>query len=118
GILRIQIDGTGTASHLGKYASHAVECFNPVTGAVDGEFTQTAANGDTLFGAFSGPGPCGAEGCHETSIIQGGTGRFAGAEGLLHVTVIITGPDTYTEIAVGTVSSPGAASPYSAERPP
>ncbi len=98
GIFQIDINGTGTATQLGEYAYHAVECFDPVASTVSGEFTMTAANGDTIFGTYSGP-------CAGNS-----TGRFAAAKGQLAVTVTVTGPDTYSEVASGTLSTPGSAS--------
>ncbi len=108
GIFQIDINGTGTATQLGEYAYHAVECFDPVASTVSGEFTMTAANGDTIFGTYSGP--CAGNSCAETAVVQGGTGRFAAAKGQLAVTVTVTGPDTYSEVASGTLSTPGSAS--------
>jgi hypothetical protein len=107
GIFQIDINGTGTATLLGKYTYHAVECYDPVANAVTGEFTITAANGATIFGTYSGP--CAGSSCAETAVVQGGTGRFAGAEGQLDVTVTVTGPETYSETASGTLSTPGSA---------
>ncbi len=69
---------------------------------------MTAANGDTIFGTYSGP--CAGNSCAETAVVQGGTGRFAAAKGQLAVTVTVTGPDTYSEVASGTLSTPGSAS--------
>ena len=106
GVFRIDINGTGTATHVGKYAYHADECFDPVASAVTGSFTLTAANGDTLSGTYSGP--CVGAMCTETALIEGGTGRFADAEGQLDVIVLVTGPDTYSETASGTISTPGS----------
>ncbi len=107
GIFQIDINGTGTATLVGKYAYHADECFDPVASTVTGEFTVTAANGDTIFGTYSGP--CAGDSCAETAAVEGGTGRFEGAKGELEVIVRVTGPDTYSETVSGTVSSPGSA---------
>jgi hypothetical protein len=108
GIFQIDINGTGTATLLGRCTYHAVECYDPVANAVTGEFTTTAANGDTIFGTYFGP--CTGNSCAETALIQGGTGRFAGAKGQLDVTVTVTGPETYSETASGTLATPGSAS--------
>jgi hypothetical protein len=106
GIFRIAITGQGHGTLVGSYNYDASECYDPVANAVTGSFTVTAANGDTIFGTYSGP--CSGNTCTETAAIEGGTGRFAGAEGQLDVTVLVTGPDTYSETASGTVSSPGS----------
>jgi hypothetical protein len=106
GIVPVDINGVGTATHVGRYIYHAAECFDPVASTVTGTFTVTAASGDTIFGSYSGP--CGVDTCTETAAVEGGTGRFAGAQGQLEITVLV-GPGTYSEKASGTVSSPGAA---------
>jgi hypothetical protein len=108
GIFRIDISGSGHGTQVGRYSYSASECFDPVASAVTGSFTLTAANGDTLSGTYSGP--CLGATCTETALIEGGTGRFAGAEGQLDVTVLVTGPDTYSETASGTISTPGSTS--------
>ncbi len=106
GVFQIDINGTGTATLVGKYAYHADECFDPVASTVSGNFTVTAANGDTIFGTYSGP--CAGNSCAETAAVEGGTGRFDGAQGELDVTVVVTGPDTYSETVSGTLSTPGS----------
>lgn len=107
GVFQIDINGTGTATHVGTYTYHAAECFDPVASTVAGEFTVTAANGDTLFGTYSGP--CAGDSCAESAVVDGGTGRFEGAQGQFDVTVVVTGPDTYSETVSGTLSTPGSA---------
>jgi hypothetical protein len=107
GIVPVDINGTGTATLVGRYAYHADECFDPATGTVTGAFTVTAANGDIIFGTYSGT--CSGDTCTETAVVDGGTGRFAGAQGQLDVTVLV-GPGTYGETVSGTVSTPGPAS--------
>jgi hypothetical protein len=106
GVFQVVISGTGHGTHVGRYHYDANECYDPVENTVNGEFTVTAANGDTLFGIYSGT--CTGNTCGEAAVIEGGTGRFAGAQGQLDVNVIVTGPDTYSETASGTVSSPGS----------
>jgi hypothetical protein len=106
GVVPVDINGTGTATHIGRYAYHADECFDPTTSTVTGAFTLTAANGDAIFGTYSGP--CSADTCTESAMVDGGTGRFAEAEGQFDVTVLV-GPGTYSETVSGTLSSPGSA---------
>jgi hypothetical protein len=81
--------GSGTATHTGKYSIVNSHCLNPATGALtDGSFVKTAANGDQLFGTYVGsasviqpPSPIGVFGISGTLTFTGGTGRFNGATG-------------------------------------
>jgi hypothetical protein len=84
----LDVNGTGEATQLGNYAAHYRECFDPATGAVtSGSFTLTAANGDTLFGSYSGQGRPTSDPnvvhYDDPGVITGGTGRFAGANGVV-----------------------------------
>jgi hypothetical protein len=82
----VDVTGTGHSTHLGNYSGHYRECLVPETGAVTGgTFTLTAANGDKVFGTYSGqafptddPNVVNFE---DPGSITGGTGRFAGADG-------------------------------------
>jgi hypothetical protein len=89
GSLRVVIEGSGTATHLGRYTYEADECFNPVTGAFSGLPIITAANGEQLFGTYTGQvaptGDPGVVSYVEQMAIAGGTGRFAGASGTFEV---------------------------------
>jgi hypothetical protein len=84
-----RITGSGEASPLGAYtiAQHAVLQLNadgsPLSFA--GSYANSAANGDALFGTYSGlfrpsgtPGVVAFDGAF---LITGGRGRFAGATG-------------------------------------
>ena len=109
----LDIDGTGNATHLGNYTYHADECFNGTSLAFYGTFTMTAANGDTIVGRYAGEVPpfVGAIAVYEQDAeVSRGTGRFAGASGEFHVSVIANlATGDYTQTMSGTVSSPGAA---------
>jgi hypothetical protein len=101
--------GTGEATHLGRYSLTAGETIDLATGAVtNGHFTLTAANGDTVSGTYSGQALPGLTGYVVSGPITGGTGRFAGATGLLvwHGTL---DPQalTFTDEITGTISSIG-----------
>lgn len=78
-------DGTGTATHLGRYTivSALTLDFATLTGTED--LTLTAANGDLLTATATAQGYPNADGVTvnvvETVTITGGTGRFAGATG-------------------------------------
>ena len=84
----LEVTGTGHTTQLGDYTGHYRECLDPATGAVtDGTFTLTAANGDKVFGTYSGqafptddPNVVNYE---DPGVITGGTGRFAAASGIM-----------------------------------
>jgi hypothetical protein len=88
-VLTNSISGTGQISHLGHFTTAQSHCIDP-TGTdplafTEGVFTFTAANGDTIFGTYSGhlvptatPGLFQLDGVFT---IEGGTGRFANASG-------------------------------------
>jgi hypothetical protein len=111
----LDVTGTGHATHLGTYSAHYRECFDPATGAVTGgSFTLTAANGDTVFGTYSGQvfptGDPNVVVFEDPGMITGGTGRFAGATGTVTasgVASLATGE--YTGTLSGSVSSPASA---------
>jgi hypothetical protein len=88
--------GSGTGTHIGRFTVVRRHCFTPpghpaFTGEVihDGVYEITAANGDKLWGAYSGelqPTEFGDQGpirgiITSPSTIDGGTGRFANAQG-------------------------------------
>ncbi len=80
----IDVTGTGHATELGNYSAHYRECLLPATGTVTaGSFTLTAANGDMVFGTYSGqaspPDDPNVLAFEDPGVITGGTGRFAGA---------------------------------------
>jgi hypothetical protein len=86
---------TGTARHLGEVAFDAQQCMNPATGAGQGSFVITAANGDELRGTMvlqsSAPSGVGSQ-IHliGTYTFAGGTGRFDDATGSAAVTGVVT----------------------------
>jgi hypothetical protein len=107
--------GTGHAAHLGAFTyefPHTVD-FGVVPPIGDGTYTFTAANGSTLIGEFEGistPIEPGVLLVEETVVITGGTGRFEGATGELHIVRLVFRNEGTTEgYFEGTISSPGAA---------
>jgi hypothetical protein len=79
------LEGTGQATHLGKFrlvSDFAVDVTN-FTAA--GTFTMTAANGDTIVGTSLGVASVlgATANITETYTITGGTGRFADASGTI-----------------------------------
>ena len=81
--------GQGNASHLGRVTLAASDCFAPGRASFSfdhGRLALTAANGDLLYGRYSGSLlPTSAVSpvftIKGTFVIDGGTGRFAGATG-------------------------------------
>jgi hypothetical protein len=111
-----EFSGTGQGAHLGRFdaeQSHTVDL--ATTEVLGGTFTFTAANGETVFGTYSGRGaPLSAvlvlfEG---TFTIEGGTGRFSDATGEGDMFGLIDISDfpasgTADLTLDGTISSPG-----------
>lgn len=95
-VFEVNSEGSGTGTHIGNFTVIRRHCFTPpdhpaFTGAVihDGTWEITTANGDKLWGTYSGnlqPTEFGDQGpirgiITSPSSIDGGTGRFAGAQG-------------------------------------
>lgn len=92
GRLKVDIQGSGQGTHLGQYTIVRHHCFNLATFTFeDGYFEQTAANGDKVWGTYSGYTADVLEFAEDGNpvvilinspwTITGGTGRFADAEG-------------------------------------
>ena len=96
--------GTGTATHLGRYTEHVLVQVNIPTMTSTGTATFTAANGDTLFARVAGQ----ATRTSPTTLwivevytITGGTGRFADATGSFTLDSTV---DQVTGVSSGTFS--------------
>ncbi|MEX1288735.1 MAG: hypothetical protein AB1Z57_12405 [Acidimicrobiia bacterium] len=73
--------GTGTITHLGRVTWEAEHCFyDDFMSFGASELTITAANGDQLFGTYTGS-MTGPTTWLDDLTIVGGTGRFEGATG-------------------------------------
>jgi hypothetical protein len=79
------VEATGNATHIGQFTLDIPHVVNHANGTAIGSYEFTAANGDTVFGDFTGQAtPTSTPGVLyivETVTITGGTGRFAGASG-------------------------------------
>lgn len=95
-VIEVNAEGSGEVTHLGAITVVRQHCFTPpdhpaFNGSVmhDGVYEMTAANGDKIWGTYSGelqPTEFGDQGpirgiITAPSTIDGGTGRFAGATG-------------------------------------
>jgi hypothetical protein len=105
GTLGFVTDATGVSAHLGKSTFHldgVITPTGPDTFTLAGSVVAVAANGDELFGTFSGTGAATASGSEgtTTTTFSGGTGRFENASGS------ISGPFTQVFISSdGTTST-------------
>lgn len=110
-IASVRIDGTGNATHLGRFTVEVPHLVNQATRIAEGTYEFTAANGDTVTADFSGQATLLAPGVlsvAETGTITGGTGRFAGATGSFsaeRMFFVATGVTTGS--FWGSISSPG-----------
>jgi hypothetical protein len=105
GTLAFALDSTSVVSHVGQSTLHidgVITPTGPSTFTVAGPLTLTAANGDQLFGDFSGSGTNVASGGSTgttATTITGGTGRFTGASGS------VSGPFTQTPISMSATTA-------------
>jgi hypothetical protein len=100
----IDRQGTGTATHLGKFTEHVTLQVNLLTESGTGTATFTAANGDTLTATVTGQATMTSPGVIsqvEVYTITGGTGRFAGATGTFTLEGTV---DLATGVGSGTFS--------------
>lgn len=92
GTLLVSLEGSGTATHVGRYTIRNSHCLDLATGAfTGGTFVKIAASGDQLVGTYSGSGSIvvapappdllGRFAVVGTLVFTGGTGRFANASG-------------------------------------
>jgi hypothetical protein len=85
GLVPLRTHTTGTATLIGAYSFETQECFNNARLTFSGSFTITAANGDTLSGAYAGNLTGFLDDVTAvnafTATVTSGTGRFAAATG-------------------------------------
>jgi hypothetical protein len=111
----VELSGAGLATQLGVFTLDMPHDLNllapPPLPNASGDFEFTAANGDTVYGTFTGRGgPSDMPGftlrVEETMTITGGTGRFAGASGIVIAVRYLDGSN-FIGAFEGTISSPG-----------
>ena len=98
------LDGTGTATHLGRFTLSADFTVTRATGNATGTATWTAANGDQIRVSVVGHGDIvvfPTVTITETHTITGGTGRFADASGKI---TIERSADILTGLSSGSLS--------------
>jgi hypothetical protein len=95
-MITVSIEATATGTHLGRSTvsqSHCQNAFDPTLAFFDGEFTDTGADGSSIFGTYEGhleptvdPTRLAIVGVFE---IAGGTRRLAGARGSGNATGVL-----------------------------
>ena len=113
--LSVSIEGTGNATHLGRFTVRVPHIVNGAIRTSTGTYEFTAANGDTLTADFTGqatPTAPGVLSIKETATITGGTGRFADATGSFAIERLFNQVTRLTTGSFdGIVSSPGVGTP-------
>jgi len=109
-LINESIVATGHATQLGRYTMNIAETVNLLEASATGTFTFTAANGDTVYGTFTGHAQLGPlVAIVEVANVLGGTGRFAGAAGSFSINRVFDPANrTTTGSFDGTLSSPGS----------
>ena len=97
-IISVTLNGTGTATHLGRFTTMFEFQIDLRTADGFGTFVFVAATGDTVFGTETGhatvTGTLAA--IVETATITGGTGRFAGATGSFTIERVVDQPTGFS----------------------
>ena len=111
-LLPVFVQTSGTGTHVGSYTYSSQECADLDNGIYAGQFTLTAANGDTVVGHYEGTFTADSANIYyeQTNTIEGGSGRFAGASGSFHVSGIaaLDGSGADVQRASGEISSVGS----------
>jgi hypothetical protein len=108
--LSVSIEGTGNATHLGRFTVENTHVVNTTDRTAIGTYKFTAANGDSLTADFTGqanPSTPGVLSVVETATITAGTGRFAGAAGSFTVERLFNQVTGLTSGSFGGTISPG-----------
>jgi hypothetical protein len=110
-------EGTGTATHLGRYAEHVTMVINIPTLSSTGTATFTAANGDTLLATVAGQATRTSPttlSILEDYTITGGTGRFADATGSFTLNSTL---DQVTGVSSARSAEPSTTDAHRPDRP-
>ena len=106
GLLQFAISGTGNGTHLGKFDVDLTNCTN-LSDYFFISGTATAANGDQVNLMSAGPG-VDESGPYTLFMIDGGTGRFEFATGMVRIyeEIEFTSPTggIFTNKGIGTIT--------------
>jgi hypothetical protein len=114
GTVVVTTSGTGVATHLGQFSFTQQETVNLAAFTATGSAHWVAANEDridtTVTGSAEPTATPGVISITEVHTITGGTGRFAGAQGIFIVERLANGVTFLTSGSFhGSITSPGAA---------
>jgi hypothetical protein len=103
---------TGIGSHVGEFTFTYTLTVTLANGTATGSAQLVAANGDSIFTTITGssePTEPDISAITETNTITGGTGRFAGAQGVFIVDRLVNRVTGLTSGSFhGTITPPGA----------
>jgi hypothetical protein len=105
------VETSGQATHVGNYSYSSRECVNFANSTYSGTWELTAANGDTLAGTYAGTFEIVGSNIEyeQENAVDGGTGRFAAADGSFHVSGIASVVDfSDLQLLEGSISSVGS----------
>jgi hypothetical protein len=91
----ITAEGSGYATHLGKFTRTETILLDPATGGLTGSIDFIAADGSELHCEFTG-GFTGAGTAAGTYTFDGGTGRFENASGEAAFSIVQSDPANFT----------------------
>jgi hypothetical protein len=104
GVVAFEAEGRGRASHLGGFDIELSWCLDSTTGEIsEGNATVEAANGDRVVMTLAGQAVS-ASRLHFQAEIVGGSGRFAGAAGMLDLVAVLGESGSWTSEGTGWIS--------------
>ena len=104
GLLLFETAVSGRGTMMGKFTGTASYFVNPLDGSFTGVLTKVAANGDKIHESFVGQFNADFTESSGEFWIDGGTGRFQGADGGGLFTGKVTGPTTIEIKYAGTIA--------------
>ena len=107
GTLRFNSTGSATSTVLGSVLQETTFCIDMITGQIASAITGvgTTKKGDKVFYTFVGTGVDAATGFeYQDYVFTGGTGKYTGATGTLHLLYHINEPNKYAYTGTGSIT--------------
>jgi len=107
GTLRFNSTGSATSTVLGSVLQETTFCTDMITGQIASAITGvgTTKKGDKVFYTFVGTGVDAATGFeYQDYVFTGGTGKYTGATGTLHLLYHINEPNKYAYTGTGSIT--------------
>jgi hypothetical protein len=103
-VVAFEAEGRGRASHVGGFDIELSWCLDATTGEIgDGNATVVAANGDRIDMTLAGQAVSTTRLRFQAEIV-GGSGRFAGAAGMLDIVAVLGESGSWTSDGTGWIS--------------